>query len=333
VRRSEGYDLPAWLGPGTPRLLIEAVTAAGCCGLIIAVRLVVEIVFPNAAPFALSYPAVLLATMLSGWRAGAITLLIVELGAWYLVVPPRMAFFPLSPEAAGDLALHTASGIAVLAIAQVFRTSGRRAEAERAATIDSFDLHLRELDHRMKNNFQMVTGLLEMQRRIVTEPAAEEALQSVIVRVRNLSQAHSALHAPIDETATIDFARYVTDLCQSLSESLVLNTLVRISCDCESAPMASDRAVALGVVINELVTNAAKHAFPNGRSGEIRVSFARRGEGWRLTVSDDGVGAGDSTGGSGGIGLRLVDAFARQAGGTLSRGAGVGTTFVVDLPD
>jgi two-component sensor histidine kinase len=275
---------------------------------------------------------VLLATLLSGWRAGLITLGIFATGAWYLVVPPHQAFFPLAPAAARDLAFNIASLGMVLVIAQLFRVMVRKAGADRAAAIESYDLHLRELDHRMKNNFQMVAGLLEMQRRIVGDPAVEEALQSVIIRVRNLAQAHSALHAPSGEAAAIDFGRYVADLCGSLAESLLLTTLVRVRCDCESAPMPSDRAVALGVVINELVTNAAKHAFPNGRSGEITVTFKRRDDGWRLTVEDDGVGAPPRAKKPSGIGLRLVDAFARQAGGTLSQSQGKGTTFVVDLP-
>ena len=332
MHRIGAYDLPTRLGPGAPRLVIEILTATGCMGLAAVLRLVLDTVLPGAAPFALGFPAILLATVLSGWRAGALTLLAVVLGVWYLVLPPAFAFGLLAPDDAANLALNAVSGALVVAVAQGFRTASLRAQAERAGKVEARELMLRELNHRMKNNFQMVAGLLEMQRRMESEPAAARALESVITRVHNLAQAHAALYVPSGEVGTIDFARYLEDLCRSLSESLLLNTVVHLSCASEPAPMPTDRAAALGVVINELVTNAAKHAFPDGRSGSIRVAFGRGGPGWRLTVSDDGVGLATAGDAHRGLGRRLVDAFARQAGGTLSQGAGPGATFIVDLP-
>ena len=332
MRRLGEYDLPGRFGPAAPRLLIEVLTATGCVGLAAVLRLVVETVLPHTAPFALGFPAVLLATVLAGWRAGALTLASVVAGVWYLVLPPRFAFGPLTSDDAANLVLNAISGALVVAVAEGFRSASRRAQAERAAKIESRDLMLRELNHRTKNNFQMVAGLLEMERRAATEPAAARALEGVVTRVHNLAQAHAALYVPSGEVETIDFARYLEDLCRSLSESLLLNTVVHLSCASEPAPMATDRAAALGVVINELVTNAAKHAFPDGRSGTIRVAFGRSGEGWRLTVSDDGVGLAASAAAPGGLGRRLVEAFARQAGGALSQGEGPGAVFGVDLP-
>jgi two-component sensor histidine kinase len=89
--------------------------------------------------------------------------------------------------------------------------------------------------------------------------------------------------------------------------------------------------VAIGMVLNELVTNAAKYAFPGERTGVVRVSFAKADGNWRLTVADDGVGLKSDKPGKG-LGTRLIEAFARQAGGSISAGAGPGTTVILDLP-
>jgi len=322
----ERLAVPGW------RLGVEVLVAAACFTLAAVTRLIVEAIFPTAAPFALAFPAILLATVLVGWRAGLIALGLMELGVWYAVLPPRFSFGPLTPEDSANLLLNGLSGVLVVMVAQGFRTASQRAERERADKLASRDLLLRELDHRIKNNFQMVAGLLEMQRRTATEPATAQALESVIVRVHSLAQAHAALYAPSGDIHAIDFARYVEELCRSLSNSLLLTTIVQLRCSCEAAPMATDRAAALGLVINELVTNAVKHAFPDGRSGVIEVAFARTEDGWRLTVRDDGVGLPKGSRPTSGIGRRLVDAFARQAGGTLSQETGRGAAFHIDLP-
>ena len=177
----------------------------------------------------------------------------------------------------------------------------------------------------------MVAGLLEMQRRTSGEAATIQALESVILRVHSLARAHEVLYAPSGDISVIDFARYLQDLCRSLSESLLLTTIVQLRCASEPATMPTDRAATLGLVINELVTNAAKHAFPDGRSGVIDVSFARSEAGWRLTVADDGVGLPRKAAATG-MGRRLVDGFVRQAGGTVTVGPGPGVSFIIDLP-
>ena len=249
VQRLSGYDLPSRLAPGAPRLLVEALVGVGCLGLAVVLRLVLEVVLPHAAPFALAYPATLLSTMLAGWRAGLITLSFAELGVWFLFLSPEMGFMPISVLDAVDLALNTLAALLVVFIAQVFRASPA---SPRPPSGPSRDLMLRELNHRVKNNFQMVAGLLDMHRRAAPEPATAQALESVIARVRSLGQAHAALYAPSGDVDVIDFSRYLGDLCRSLSESLLLNTDVHLEYASESAEMAPERAAALGVVINEL---------------------------------------------------------------------------------
>jgi two-component sensor histidine kinase len=315
------------------RLAQEILVGFGCAGLAAVTRVIVDQFVPSTPPFAFAMPAVLLAAVLAGWRAGLLTLAIAALGVWFAVIPPRFAAKPLDAEQATTLIVNTLAGLLIVLIAYGLRRTSERAEKQRSATLESRELLLRELNHRIKNNFQMVAGLLEMQRRTAAEPTTAQALEGVIVRVHSLAQAHAALYAPSGDIQTIDFARYVDELCRSLSDSLLLTTIVQLRCTCEPATMSADRAAALGLVINELVTNAVKHAFPDGRSGTIEVIFARTLEGWRLTVKDDGVGMPKSSRPSSGVGRRLIDAFARQAGGTVSQGPLPGCIYHIDLPD
>ena len=95
--------------------------------------------------------------------------------------------------------------------------------------------------------------------------------------------------------------------------------------------MTRDRVLSLGLVVNELVTNAVKHAFPEGRDGVILVRFTRTGTGWRLEVADNGVGM-DVTQRKAGLGTGLVEQFVRQAEGTLTLESRGGTQAYLDLP-
>jgi two-component sensor histidine kinase len=330
MQRLSEIDLPA-LAPKVPPIVIDIVTALFCFGAMVVLRLVLQSVIPGSAPFALLYPFGLIATLLSSWRAGALTFYGGLIGAWYLVLPP-MGFELEGAADAARLAINACSGAATLAIAQLFRDSAKRGAAERAVKLEERELLLRELNHRVTNNFSMVASLLQMQASRAAEPAAKAALTSALNRVMSVSQAHRNLYASGHDMGRVDMAVYLEDLCRNLAEALFLGDIVALDCRAAHASMVRDRAVAIGLVVNELVTNAAKHAFSEGRTGSIRVTFEPAGQGWRLTVSDDGKGLPpDYQKTRNGLGRGLVEAFARQAGGVLSIADGPGATFVLDL--
>jgi two-component sensor histidine kinase len=294
-------------------------------------RFIVQGAVPGAAPFALLYPFGLLATLLSSWRAGALTFYAGLIGAWYLVIPP-IGFEIGTTADAARLLINALSGALTLGMAQMFRESVRRGAAERAAKIEDRELLLRELNHRVTNNFAMVASLLQMQAARAVEPVAKGALTSALNRVMSISQAHRNLYASGHDMTRVDMAVYLDDLCRNLAEALLLGDFVALESRAAPASMVRDRAVAIGLVVNELVTNAAKHAFADGRTGTIQVLFEPAGQGWRLTVKDDGKGLPpDYATSRHGLGRGLVEAFARQAGGVLSVGSGPGSTFVLDL--
>jgi two-component sensor histidine kinase len=184
----------------------------------------------------------------------------------------------------------------------------------------------------VNNNFAMVASLLQLQASRTQEPQAKAALAGALNRVMSISQAHRNLYAAGRDMSRVDMSVYLQDLCRNLAEALFLGEIVRLECDAFPASMERDRAVAIGLVVNELVTNAAKHAFVDTTGGRIEVSFQPEGAGWRLMVRDDGKGLpADFHEKRNGLGRGLVEAFARQAGGTLSTSEGAGATFVLDL--
>lgn len=294
-------------------------------------RLAIDAFIPGVAPFALLFPAVLVATLLAGWRCGLLTLGVIHLYAWYYLMPPDG--FAVSPRDLQSLGLVFVAGLLTVLAAQGFRSASRAQVAEQTAKVAERDLLLRELDHRMRNNFQMVGALLTLQRGRATDPAAQAALGDAIARVHSIADAHRSLYATGD-ASTVDMGQYLTDLCRNLSEALALSELVRLECTVSPAPMSRDRAV--GLIVNELVTNAVKHAFDAGAEGTIRVDFARTDHGYELLVADNGRGMPPEPArpqGRKGLGQGLVEAFARQARGTLRRGSGPGASFVLDLPE
>jgi PAS domain S-box-containing protein len=205
------------------------------------------------------------------------------------------------------------------------------------------ELLFHELNHRVKNNFQVVASLLRMQAARIGDSAAREHLNNAMRRVMTMAEVHGSLYKA-GHIDTVDFADYMRDLCEKISNSVLLNSRVKCHVRAEKAVLKVDRAIPLGLVVNELVMNAIKHAFPAAGEGEIHVTFAPQGDRFLLAVTDDGIGLplespGESApppmgfNGGAGLGMRLVDAFTQQAGGELKFERGrKGARFEIWLP-
>jgi two-component sensor histidine kinase len=331
LRSLSKLDLPARLAPVLPIWVGELITALVCLASAGILRFGLDALVPGVAPFVLLFPAILVATLLGGWRPGLGTLALSEFWAWYYVIAPRGLAFKGEAQPANLIAILIA-GLIVVAVAQMFRAAARHQDADGVAKLAERDLMLRELEHRMKNNFQTVASLLELQLRRSADEPSKLALREALGRVVSISNAHRNLYAAEGDVRAVDMGVYLKDLCANLAEALFLGELVRLECRAETEALDRDRAVAVGLIVNELVTNAAKHAFADGRPGEIRVAFGREGQGYRLVVEDDGRGLpADFATRRQGLGRGLVEAFTRQAGGQLTVGDGPGTRFEVEL--
>ncbi len=319
---------PAWLS--------QTAFAIFCIGLEVLLRVLINIGTPGAAPFAVLYPAILAATLFAGWQSGMIVLIASIVAAWYFVIPALMSFRIDDPADIPRMIVIFGTGCLSIALAELFKQAARRATQARKAQVEEQDLLLREIDHRIKNNFAMVASLVDIQRRRSGDSGVKDALTEVLTRIDSFARAHSHLYHDHSGAGAVQMREYIQELCDALAQALTLRGAVVLSCATDDALMNRDRAVSIGLLINELVTNAAKHAFDGRETGSIKVFLRRHDGGWRLTVEDDGVGIGAAKPEreGGGLGKRLVDAFVRQANGTLTTESSAdGTRVIVELSD
>ncbi len=195
---------------------------------------------------------------------------------------------------------------------------------------------LKEVHHRVKNNLQLITSLLNLQASRVTDPAVAELFSDSRNRVRSMALVHENLYRA-GNLSSIPMARHIRSLCLHLNSAYgSLAQSVRLSPNIADIHLEMDRAVPCGLIVNELVSNAFKHAFPGGRQGSISVELYTIEDGRIiLSVSDDGVGLPlaldiartDS------LGLRLVDDLAEQLHGSVTITRTGGTTVSVTFAD
>jgi two-component sensor histidine kinase/integral membrane sensor domain MASE1 len=190
---------------------------------------------------------------------------------------------------------------------------------------------LQEIHHRVKNNLQVVCGLLQLQAGQTQDPAIRALFKESENRVKTMALVHQTLYE--SDLAHIDFGKYAEKLTTALFRSFNVDPRqLTMALDTGGVQVTADVAVPCGLIINELITNALKYAFPESRTGNIRVALTReRDDHLSLMVSDDGIGlpAGIDVRKSTTLGLRLVTSLAGQLGGTIEHRNGVGTRWKV----
>ena len=171
----------------------------------------------------------------------------------------------------------------------------------------------KEIDHRVKNSLASVAGMVRLQIGKTSDPVLRGALDSVQQRLRTISLLHEELYSTRgDEVA--DLGRYLTTLRAMLQEGAPPGVSVNVQAD--ACMVAPSKASALGVIVSEFVMNAFKHAFPDERSGNVTISLRKSGSMMELACRDDGVGKAEIKATAGGLGVRLIQAYASQLGGT-----------------
>jgi two-component system, sensor histidine kinase PdtaS len=211
------------------------------------------------------------------------------------------------------------------------RVEARTAALERAvgelrAALAEKEMLFREVHHRVKNNLQIIASLLSIRARTARAPEVADTLHELRHRVHAMGLVHQALYKP--NAAVVDFGAYLDELCRDLAHAYDLSERVHITIDADTTAVALESAVPLGLITTELVTNAVKHAFPNGRRGRIKVQF-RCHPRLYLRVHDDGVGLPEDHG-EGGTGFGIVRAIAMQLGAELSILRDEGTAFLIE---
>lgn len=275
----------------------------------VGIRLALTPLIGEVAPFALSVIAVVLAALIGGWRAGLVSMVLGSLLIWYLVLPPQRSFEIQS----GSTALVLASGMlteAILLIALgVYQREVRAGQLERARRINFLGHALKEMDHRTKNNFQIVTSLLTLQ--AARSPSAEvkAALGEATDRLKAMSAVYDALAPSSQGLAAVRLQDHLQEICDQIGRGIMPDGIT-LSTELEPMLVPHESAVAIGIVVNELVTNSCKHAFGEG-DGAIKVRTWREDGAAYIEVEDDGRGfvAGEA---KPGLGSRLVTAFLQK---------------------
>lgn len=176
---------------------------------------------------------------------------------------------------------------------------------------------LDEMQHRIANSLQIIASILLLKARAVKSEETRQHLRDAHHRVMSLAAVQQHLQSSLGD---VDAGPYLTKLCESLTASMIRegrNLVLRVVAD--DAVISSREAVSLGLVVTELVINALKHAFPNGREGAITVRYRVEADGWAISVGDTGVGMPtDPANARAGLGTSIVQGLAQQLHATIA---------------
>lgn len=184
---------------------------------------------------------------------------------------------------------------------------------------------LREVNHRVKNSLQIVSSILNLEASASETAASRERFKAASERVYAVANVHDLIYR-IDSFDSIPFRSYLSDLCAALERSCRdERRAITIACDGPDIDVATNHAITLALISNELITNAIKYAFSDRNSGRINVQIERAGGSVRLIVSDDGQGVqSEKPASSTGLGSKLIGVLARQVGGVVETSSSEG---------
>ena len=304
---------------------------------------------PQQLPlFILFVPAVLLSAFLFDRGSGYFAVALSAALGLYFVLDPRQPLGSAGIDEAVRLAAFVVTGLLTAAIVQMLRRhvdrqserlariEGEWAQLERRAVeLESADaqkeLLLHDINHRIKNQLQVVAGYMILGRRDVGDERAAEVLGTAANRLKVLARVYDRLQIR-RETTTVGARGFIEEMVNDLQPGLIGLRPIVLRAEAEQAEMSSGRAVTIGLMINELVTNAVRFAFGEDEQGNILVLFRRCESGFCLEVIDDGRGF-RSEARSGSVGQRMLRALVAQLEGTIEWAGPPGTRVSVSFPE
>lgn len=209
----------------------------------------------------------------------------------------------------------------------------KKAEEDLKKRLDERTVLLRELYHRVKNNMQVIISLMNLQLRKIEDPAVRHLMEETRNRVRAMALVHEMLYKS-ENLSEINLARYIPLLANQVFSSLENKSQkVRKIVEAEDIMVTLDKAIPIGLILNELITNSLMHAFPEGRTGTLGIRVQKKDHTVAIRVSDDGTGIPQdvnwrepST-----LGLRIVMSLVGQLKGTIDLDRRQGTAFSIEF--
>ena len=217
----------------------------------------------------------------------------------------------------------------------VSRDVTEQAEANLAvrSSLRDKEAMLKEIHHRVKNNLQVISSLLSLQAARATHPISRDVLIESQNRVRAMALVHESLYRS-EDLAQVDVSRYLGELCGYLFRGYGVDSQrIRLELEVDPVTFPLDKTIPCGLIVNEIVSNSLKYAFPDDRPGCVRVSLRASDGLINLTLSDDGIGlpAGLDVENIPSLGLQLVTILTEQLGGRLAMDGNGGSTFVISF--
>jgi len=288
--------------------------AIGFTLIVVVARTILIPVAADRAPYAFSFLGVVLAAVLAGWRAGLLTLILAQLTTFYVIVEPRWSFAKFDPDRVAAFIIATVSVALILLVVALYQREVGKGVEEREKRLDLLGRALEEIDHRTRNNYQTVLALVQMQGQRSKDAGVQEALRQVADRIKAVTKATEHLAVRSEDIGTVRLREHLCELCEQVERGLSRDG-VRVQCDVEDLAASTEKAIYLSIIVNELVTNALKHAFEDSGEGVIRVASEQNAKSVTIIVEDNGIGLkrGPAKDG-GGLGTRLVDRFAKELG-------------------
>jgi len=265
-----------------------------------------------------------------------------SLGTLTITAWPPRRYSPADADLLSLFAAHAAIAIRNVGLMQSLRDSEKQLQDAEQRTQESLrekEMLLKEIHHRVKNNLQIVSSLLYLQAELVDDERARHLLEESQNRVKSLAMIHEQLYQSPD-LARVDFTRYVRNLASYLFDAHMIDPEeINLVVNVANVALEVDVAMPCSLIINELLSNALKHAFPGGtavggRRPEIRIVLHPVDGHCRLVVSDNGVGlpADMEQCSTASLGLQIVDVLTRQLKGTLEVERQEGTAFKITFP-
>lgn len=206
--------------------------------------------------------------------------------------------------------------------------SRRTEELSEALAAQTMLVH--EVDHRVKNNIQMISALLSMQTTAIPDPAIRATLASMLQRVEAIGAVHRRLYQS-EDVRRFDLTEFIRDICDELIKVSGRDD-ISVIFDLQTVRVPATQASPIALMLNELLMNALKHAFPVGRTGRLRISVRETQHYLQVEIADDGVGM-SGTEPRNGFGSRMIRTLARQLQAEVLWSAGdAGTTVELRLP-
>ncbi|MDD3985742.1 MAG: histidine kinase dimerization/phosphoacceptor domain -containing protein [Methanobacterium sp.] len=211
-------------------------------------------------------------------------------------------------------------------------TKRKEIEDELEKTLKEKDILMKEIYHRVKNNLMIISSLLSLQSRYIKDKDTKEIFRKSQNRAKSMALIHEKLYKS-EDLKSINFAEYLKNLSNDLYTTYTTNQdLVKLFLDVDNIIFDIEISIPLGLILNELLTNSLKHAFPNNRKGEVKIELHKKNNGrYYLSVADNGIGLPKNLNPHkiDTLGMQLINSLTKQINGELTVNTDNGTEFII----